>query len=354
VGSFGFTGEVQDDGGLTYLRARWYHPGQGTLLGRDPFAGFAEQPYSQQYYQYAYSNPVNWTDPSGRCVGPVAILCLIGGGLAALTAAGGVIANDPTARNAAEDLGQSATNTVEGTIDNVRTNAPRGFNYIIAGVQGQVAGTNGKGSTSDSSNIGVACAVLDQAFLNIRSQATTNIKTRKWNNRSRLTIVELGAGDYKYAITLKKAFPNAKVYATNDPNIWEEGKLFSSAGLNPSDTFQGALYAGYQAAKAAGVLVGEGKPFTNQDLVQKGVKADIVYSVSPNPTQRDQFGAAAARIAKRTPGTLVAVMSSGADEFIAGFNSVRPNSRFFSTQDLSFDSAYEETTAPFIHIVGIP
>jgi RHS repeat-associated protein len=64
--SFGFTGEVQADNGLTYLRARWYHPGQGTLLGRDPFEGFADQPYSQQYYQYAYSNPVNWTDPSGK------------------------------------------------------------------------------------------------------------------------------------------------------------------------------------------------------------------------------------------------------------------------------------------------
>jgi RHS repeat-associated protein len=64
--SFGFTGEVQADNGLTYLRARWYHPGQGNLLGRDPFEGFADQPYSQQYYQYAYSNPVNWTDPSGK------------------------------------------------------------------------------------------------------------------------------------------------------------------------------------------------------------------------------------------------------------------------------------------------
>jgi hypothetical protein len=38
-------------------------------MGRDPFIGYPEKPYSQQYYQYAYSNPVNWTDPTGRCVG---------------------------------------------------------------------------------------------------------------------------------------------------------------------------------------------------------------------------------------------------------------------------------------------
>ncbi|MEM8535049.1 MAG: polymorphic toxin-type HINT domain-containing protein [Chloroflexota bacterium] len=65
---FGFTGELHD-GDLVHLRARWYHPSTGTFTARDPFAGFDTQPYSLHPYQYAYSNPVLWTDPSGRCVG---------------------------------------------------------------------------------------------------------------------------------------------------------------------------------------------------------------------------------------------------------------------------------------------
>jgi hypothetical protein len=50
-----------------YLRARWYDLTSGTFLTRDPFAGFPRQPYSLHPYQYAYSNPLRYTDPSGEC-----------------------------------------------------------------------------------------------------------------------------------------------------------------------------------------------------------------------------------------------------------------------------------------------
>jgi RHS repeat-associated protein len=72
---FGFTGELHS-AGQVYLRARWYAPGNGTFTSRDPFAGFAEMPYSLHAYQYAYSDPVRWTDPSGRCVLPDGTPCL--------------------------------------------------------------------------------------------------------------------------------------------------------------------------------------------------------------------------------------------------------------------------------------
>ncbi|NJO82157.1 MAG: hypothetical protein HC828_04685 [Blastochloris sp.] len=64
VAPFGFTGELHD-GDLVHLRARWYHPSIGTFTSRDPFAGFDTLPYSLHPYQYAYSNPVLLTDPSG-------------------------------------------------------------------------------------------------------------------------------------------------------------------------------------------------------------------------------------------------------------------------------------------------
>jgi RHS repeat-associated protein len=65
---FGFTGELHS-AGQVYLRARWYAPGQGRFVSEDPFAGWATRPYSLHPYQYAYSNPVMWTDPTGECVG---------------------------------------------------------------------------------------------------------------------------------------------------------------------------------------------------------------------------------------------------------------------------------------------
>ena len=65
VGPFGFTGELHH-GEQVYLRARWYAPGWGTFPTRDPFAGFPEMPYSLHAYQYAYSAPTMWTDPSGE------------------------------------------------------------------------------------------------------------------------------------------------------------------------------------------------------------------------------------------------------------------------------------------------
>jgi RHS repeat-associated protein len=63
---YGFIEELQSTSGLTYLRARWYHPSSDTLLGRDSFAGMLDQPANQHYFQCAYGNPVNWTDPTGR------------------------------------------------------------------------------------------------------------------------------------------------------------------------------------------------------------------------------------------------------------------------------------------------
>ncbi len=64
---FGFTGELHS-AGQVYLRARWYAPGQGRFVSKDPFAGFAEMPYSLHAYQYGYSAPTVWTDPTGKCI----------------------------------------------------------------------------------------------------------------------------------------------------------------------------------------------------------------------------------------------------------------------------------------------
>ena len=99
VAPFGFTGELHH-GDQVYLRARWYTPGWGTFPSRDPFAGFPEMPYSLHAYQYAYSAPTMWTDPSGECVFAVVdtIVCVggvtftIGQAIALVTAVGSATA----------------------------------------------------------------------------------------------------------------------------------------------------------------------------------------------------------------------------------------------------------------------
>jgi RHS repeat-associated protein len=63
VGIFGYTGELQSGASSAeYLRARWYQPGTGTLLGGDP-----ELDTTGQAYAYAGDDPVNGGDPSGDC-----------------------------------------------------------------------------------------------------------------------------------------------------------------------------------------------------------------------------------------------------------------------------------------------
>ena len=56
---YGYTGEWwEDEGGLLYLRARWYQPETGTFLSQDAVE-------SEPPYQYVRGNVVNLTDPSG-------------------------------------------------------------------------------------------------------------------------------------------------------------------------------------------------------------------------------------------------------------------------------------------------
>ena len=69
------------------LNCRYCSPELGRFLSKDPFSGFVELPGSLNPYSYAYNNPVNLTDPSGRFVPLLVPLILggaIGGGFAAV------------------------------------------------------------------------------------------------------------------------------------------------------------------------------------------------------------------------------------------------------------------------------
>ncbi len=69
VPTFGFTGELQDSAtGLVNLRARWYSTTRGTFTAHRWRTDESDDtaPYSHHGYAYALSNPVLYSDPTGK------------------------------------------------------------------------------------------------------------------------------------------------------------------------------------------------------------------------------------------------------------------------------------------------
>jgi RHS repeat-associated protein len=64
---FDFAGQQTDGTGLQYLRARYYDPGTGTFLSRDPMASRVY--WRQAAFGYVGANPVTFSDPVGLCTG---------------------------------------------------------------------------------------------------------------------------------------------------------------------------------------------------------------------------------------------------------------------------------------------
>jgi len=61
-----FAGDrVDPSNGLLYLRARYYEPGVGRFISRDPFEGVLRDSMSLHRYLYANNNPVSYVDPTG-------------------------------------------------------------------------------------------------------------------------------------------------------------------------------------------------------------------------------------------------------------------------------------------------
>lgn len=64
----GYTGHVNDpDTGLVYMQARYYDPIAGRLLSIDPVGPSSGELFHFNRYDYANNDPINHTDPDGRC-----------------------------------------------------------------------------------------------------------------------------------------------------------------------------------------------------------------------------------------------------------------------------------------------
>ena len=63
---YGYTGEQEDaSAGLVFLRARYYDPGTGRFIGKDPFPGYVREPQTLNLYVYVTNNPLGHVDPAG-------------------------------------------------------------------------------------------------------------------------------------------------------------------------------------------------------------------------------------------------------------------------------------------------
>lgn len=100
------------------MNARYYESAKGSFISQDPVfweIGTTQDgksvllnPQSQNTYSYALNNPILYSDKSGRCAGPVALLCAAG---VEWIAAGGLTATLATLPLWTSQMGQ-ATETL--------------------------------------------------------------------------------------------------------------------------------------------------------------------------------------------------------------------------------------------------
>ena len=65
-GRYGFTGRESDETGLYYYRARYYDPELGRFTSVDPVGSSFLVPRTLNGFDYAFSNPGKYRDPSGQ------------------------------------------------------------------------------------------------------------------------------------------------------------------------------------------------------------------------------------------------------------------------------------------------
>ncbi|MFZ6736053.1 RHS repeat domain-containing protein [Undibacterium sp. Ji42W] len=122
--SFQYTGRENDGTGLYYYRARYYSPATHRFISEDPIGLNG----GINTYGYVGGNPISFTDPSGRCFGPLIVACyygvlyaeqlLIGAEIVAAISTGAMMPSASPAATAAKSTARAVTTIAEeiGTV----------------------------------------------------------------------------------------------------------------------------------------------------------------------------------------------------------------------------------------------
>jgi len=204
---FGFTEELHS-AGQVYLRARWYAPGQGRFVSEDPFAGFPEMPYSLHAYQYAYSNPVQWTDPSGEVIP----WCPIG--------------YKRITREDGSFGGCEQTGKVPQWVSDISLTLPGPLLVGPApGVAGQLGGrTLPQLGTPTASELAQSCLGLTRLLLLSQSHVTLQTETHRQRTQQEIVVL-IGVGyNFQEIALVAIKHPKAQIIIA-DPNAFNSPEL---------------------------------------------------------------------------------------------------------------------------------
>lgn len=114
--SFKYKGEQADQGGMYFMRARYYDPSTGRFISKDPVEGIMGNPQSQNGYNYANDDPINLNDPSGEQAAlavPVVAACVVGAA---------AVATNPSVRNAVGGVISGAVGAVTTFLEKAQVN----------------------------------------------------------------------------------------------------------------------------------------------------------------------------------------------------------------------------------------
>ncbi|MFD4232605.1 RHS repeat-associated core domain-containing protein [Streptomyces sp. NPDC058545] len=140
------SGWTDPSSGDVNMAACWYQPGSGAFTSRDTYQLDPTPSAQANRYTYANAEPLNGTDPSGHCLGPVIVICGVavweglGWGVAATVAiGGGVMVGDKYLRSQSDawSNGYAQTNVLSnsyaGTMAGALSAQARGFSGSGAG-----------------------------------------------------------------------------------------------------------------------------------------------------------------------------------------------------------------------------